>query len=453
MALAAALLTACAADEATDDGGDGQRCALTINLGTDDLSIVTRASTDPNAETNEQMWNAAVALCKDGTVLQVYQVSTKAEEFQSTQVGHIEVDAGDYTFYSFANFGDGIFNADKTQFTISAGGQDYVFANNAAVPSGLSSAVIESAYNGYALSKDNAIRMTNVETFTVEKNQTITLHVYRLAAKIRFQFTNNSSRSAAVDGITLGQVTDNATNVNLLPVMNGSISVPTFDGITGHTLSDYQFYDGSGVTDGSNAMATGEARTFGSYYLNESVTQHASGHFPLTVGLTYTDTDGVTKSSVQRFSLLSISSIGRNNFVTVPVILTDYVVGLDVQYYPPIGGYPAYSLDEKNDELYATFTGAGDFVLVPHAYRSEDAGDASKWFELTDKSKVVSYSLFVDDAAGLFSTAPHFASTGEILGTIQDGASGTATVRLTVNFRVSDTVTQTYARTIYIVVQ
>ena len=55
----------------------------------------------------------------------------------------------------------------------------------------------------------------------------------------------------------------------------------------------------------------------------------------------------------------------RNDWVRIPIVLTDWVLELDVTFYPPIGGYPAVKTEEKDNEFYARFGTGGYFAIVP----------------------------------------------------------------------------------------
>ena len=134
----------------------------------------------------------------------------------------------------------------------------------------------------------------------------------------------------------------------------------------------------------------------------------------------------------------------------VNVNLTDFVLKLEASAYAPIGGYPAYVV-EQNDDFYAYFSGSGDFELRPTLYEYADRKHPERYINLNDKNRVKDYSLTVLDPQGIFSSQPAFdTTTGEIIGTLAEGQKGTATVRLNLQL-VTGSVTQNYTRTIYIV--
>ena len=159
---------------------------------------------------------------------------------------------------------------------------------------------------------------------------------------------------------------------------------------------------------------------------------------------------GVTWVPDIRHALIQLTSIPRNNVAIVNINLTDFVLKLEASAYAPIGGYPAYVV-EQNDDFYAYFSGSGDFELRPTLYEYADRKHPESYINLNDKSRVKDYSLTVLDPQGIFSSQPAFdTTTGEIIGTLAEGQKGTATVRLNLQL-VTGSVTQNYTRTIYIV--
>ncbi len=190
-------------------------------------------------------------------------------------------------------------------------------------------------------------------------------------------------------------------------------------------------------------------------YLNES--QPANGHqgFPLTIEMDRKNESGTWEPD-NREAVVQLDELKRNYVALVNVNLSSYVLKLSANSYPPIGGYPAHVIEE-NGEFYVNFTGGGDFEITPRLYKYANRNNPELWIDLNDTKQVQSYSLLVTGTTSIFSKLPEFnTTTGEILGTIIPGATGTATAKLTVNILTGTSatgtaITQTYTRTIYIV--
>ena len=198
---------------------------------------------------------------------------------------------------------------------------------------------------------------------------------------------------------------------------------------------------------------TEETNAFLNRYINESVAETVGQSFPLQIVMDRSNDHGATFNEDTRNGLIQLTNIPRNNVALVTVNLTDYVMKLRASAYAPIGGYPPYVL-KQDDDFYATFTGGGDFALVPTLYEYADREHPEQWIDLNDKNKVQGYSLSVIDPASIFSKQPAFDNTTtEIIGTIASGRTGTATLRLTVQLITGPHSVQNYTRTIYVVSQ
>ena len=302
--------------------------------------------------------------------------------------------------------------------------------------------------------------MTNKEQFEVNSNVTVRLSLYRLLSKIQFTVTNQTGKDIVMDKITMGSVTanENATPIKFLPpkdANNGVIN--SFNANDGHTTEDVVFFErgtttGTTLANGGNQVFTG--------YLNESVSTHPTGQFPLTLKYHFKSdetSEGVDPDKIiTRFSLMKLKDIARNHAVLVPIRLTEYSVILKTFFYPPIGGYPSFSQEDHSEEGYYTliFGGGGDLSIHPYVFESANANNPELWFELNDKTHIESYTITVEDPSHIFTNdgAPHFDdTTGELLATLNSVHNGTASVELTVHIKVSESETLTYKRTIYII--
>lgn len=438
-----AVLAACSDDTVDNEGGqpEGYSCIELF------LSSEPESSTrvDANAMQEELMKTALVIMVNgDNKVERIFPVAQNGTGWHERYgVGTITIENGTYTFYSFGNIDYEVKDAVKYTATIN----DLTFTVGELIPDGLDDYTWTANYNAVDITTlPNGIPMTNKEEYLVNSSRSITLHLFRMLSKISFEFTNNTADAITVKKIELSQVTPNGTDIYLFPPKEGENIVNRFP-TTDFKNTSMVAYEGTELNIPSEESATKMA------YLNESTSQHPTGQMPLTITLERKDKAGsTTKVEDVRYALMSLSSIPRNAYVVVPVTLTDYVLELKAFFYAPIGGYPPYKIDTKDNEFYCTFSTGGDFALRPFLYKFEDRNEKEKWFELTDATKVDGFSLTVSDPNTIFSVQPSF-SAGEIRGTL-NGSEGTASVRLSVRLKTENSkVIQEYNRTIYIIVK
>lgn len=458
-----ALLGACSDELPGDNNGlpkGRSRIELVLSAEPDPT---TRAWDDKFATDEEMMKDALVVMVKNatesntaGTVERIIPVSMDQQNWHERHnVAIITTENGNYTFYSFGNipykFGTDTNPNDNGTVTING----ITLTVGSPVPDELETSTWKAAYNNYNPSANSLIPMTNKEEYPVNSTRTITLHLFRMLAKINFEFTNNTGKDITVEQITLSQLTPNETPIFFLPPKDGTNIVNNFP-TPDFTRSDFTFYD-AGATpeniievkkaeDGNKPVPVSKP-----FYLNESLSTHATGQMPLTIKM---KRDG--KTSETRYSLMRLSGIPRNSNVFVPITFTDYVMKLKAEFYAPIGGYPPYTLTEQEDQFYCTFSTGGDFALRPSMYKYEDEEKPENWFELTDKTKVQDFTITYHDPDNIFTTAPHFEG-GEIVGTLATdkpaGFKGTASVDLKVMLKTGTdgSILQEYTRTLYII--
>lgn len=272
-----------------------------------------------------------------------------------------------------------------------------------------------------------------------------------MLAKMQFAFNNRSASAFRIRGLKVGSITKDNTQIYLLPPKNQNNLIKTnFTGLQHDTTHVDVF---TATTDKPPVVIhpnESNNTSFNNLYINESEANTNGLSFPLTITMDRSTDNGTTWKNDTRHALIQLTSIPRNNVAIVNINLTDFVLKLEASAYAPIGGYPTYVV-EQNDDFYAYFSGSGDFELRPTLYEYVDRGHPERYINLNDKSRVTNYSLTVLDPQGIFSSQPAFdTTTGEILGTLAEGRTGTATVRLNLQL-VTGSVTQNYTRTIYIV--
>ena len=455
------LFSACS-NEIGDDIKRG-RSTVRIELQQSDPTAVTQNKTRASFggsyhDAGDDIHNAYVVMynVKAGKVERIINVPTDAgeTEYKSKQVTTITTENGEYLFYNFANRTDFVTtpatpNADTHEVT-SLSLDGLTFTVGSSLPEGLDTKVTTCNYNNYKI-PTKGIPMSDKNLFAIDKDQTITLMLYRMLAKMQFAFNNRSASAFRIRGLKVGSITKDNTQIYLLPPKNQNNLIKTnFTGLQHDTTNVDVF---TARTDKPPVIInSGESdnTSFNNLYINESEASTNGQSFPLTITMDRSTDGGTTWENDTRHALIQLTSIPRNNVAIVNVNLTDFVLKLEASAYAPIGGYPAYVV-KQNDDFYAYFSGSGDFELRPTLYEYADRKHPESYINLNDKSRVKDYSLTVLDPQGIFSSQPAFdTTTGEILGTLAEGRTGTATVRLNLQL-VTGSVTQSYTRTIYIV--
>ncbi len=457
IALSAVFCLACSSEQAdsSDSPVPPGYSSIKLMLEPTGLDIGSRSTswTDPNAVDGEMMKQAYVVMTDNSGIVQsihkVTPTTASATESEREVVAYITTENGQYTFYNIGNIEPTATTTNSEGTITSATFNGLTFTTGDAVPTDVESSTVASSFNNYTVSAEG-IPMTNIETHTVNSNETIILKLYRQLAKMRFSFTNGTEQAIGITNVSVGGITKDNTDIYFFPKKDDNNSpVVSFPSQTADTTT-LTFYHNP-ASPVSIAADNAAHALPADVYLNESASQHATGRFPLTVTMTRTAADGTVSSDI-RHALITLGNIPRNSFVRVPVTLTDYVVDFSAFFYPPIGGYPAFTMDKHEEEFYATFYGEGDFQLIPHVYRYADRNNPENWYSLNDTEHIESYTLQVNDTQGVFSTQPHFDTvTGELLGTLS-GTKGRAAVRFTVYIKVNDTQTQVYNRTVYFIV-
>lgn len=467
------VLAACSTDEWTDSDRPAEGLSrVRIEVGTSEMIVPefgqkSRATSwkDKMAREGEMMLSGYVVIVKDEdkTIQRILPLNiTPQTEVEMKNLGSIDVENGNYTFYSFANFPSEELTYNEGAGTLTLKGAhvptEQTLKVDGTMPS-LESTPYKPHFNDFTVKAPSdagytGIPMTNYETFSVNKDMTVRLVLYRLLSKLRFDITNGTGKALTLESLKIGSITpdytaENKSVIYFLPCKNDNnqieLDFPVINSDPRATVD---------ITVGENMKlaASGDgAKASTRIYFNESQSTHPSRQFPLT--LTYSF-NNAPENKITRYALMKLSDLPRNNAAIVPISITNYDVLLQTFFYPPIGGYPSFTQEDHSAEGYYTiiFKGSGDILIRPFVYNYPDKGDPTKWYELTDKSKIESYNLEVEDPKGIFEVKPHFdAITGEILGTLHTSNAGTATVQLNVYIKINDVQTQVFTRTLYIV--
>lgn len=411
----------------------------------------SRAWTDTNAQDGEMMHQATVVVAdaQDKVVLIRYIKPQEESERELIDLGTLS--NGTYRFINFGNITPAT-GSDENRAILNG----VTYAVGSGIPSGALTATTTASFNHFDLSvPSEGIPMTNVETHTLTGGtERLELQLYRQLAKMRLQLANETQHKVQITGVRVDGITPDGTAIDYFPTLGADqhavIHWPDGTAPATETFMAYQPADGAAPFE----LDQGQTSNLPDVYLNESSPDHVTGQVPLAIDMKCLLDDG-TWDSETRHALMTLDDIPRNSMVLVPVRLVDYMLELEAFFYPPIGGYPAFTLEKHQDEYYVRFRGEGDFQFIPHLYLWTDKDSPSKWFSLNDSKVLLQTdaqkpSITVSDADGIFSTVPHIDPvTGEILGTLS-GVHGHATVTLTVYVRVNESETYQYNRLIHV---
>jgi len=281
--------------------------------------------------------------------------------------------------------------------------------------------------NGYEIDENvgNWLPMSNKVAYTVTylSSQRFSMELIRLVCKVHFTFKNETGEEISLQELTFSPVTDSP--VYLMPAGGG---VPVFP--AGVTQTDYIHN-----FDNTYVIADKEEIEY-ILYLNETQVDN-NDWFQIRLVTERTSDNEIE----ERMAVTNLTYLNRNDYLPLPIIITDYRLELDVKSYPPIGGYPA-SVTETNDGYHCIFNGGGPFVITPTLIRLSDESvvpvDNQDW----------SFT-YVDTTPSFFDELPVL-KEGEITGTIKVSASGSVLFTVSVNISTSENITRTLTYKIYI---
>lgn len=289
------------------------------------------------------------------------------------------IEAGDYYIYATANYADG-----------------YI------VGSTVNPDATASFYNGYSTTGTKMFGDVNPIPMTGKLNSAVTVSagtetdagtitVWRVMAKMQFYFTNEASEQIQIMGIEVDPINTNSDNQGLVYLFSkddltstanlpasgtGTVTLPT--GVTTGPVSHETSTETPLLTlAAKNDGNTDEGTLF--FYVNETnatfttTLNQYSLRFKIKRGGTISELrygvtthygDGSTGQD-------GFNVIRRNDWIHIPIILTDWHYRIEPLPFVPIGGYPAATV--SSDGLTATFSTGGMIALQPFIKKKDDA--------------------------------------------------------------------------------
>lgn len=288
---------------------------------------------------------------------------------------------------------------------------------------------------------------------TERVNQTFNVEVRRMFAKIQFDFTNATSKNREIRSQSISDLTVNASSgtgsILLMNHEEGRDELSLLSPAPKATLQHQYATPLSLTANGGKASQT--------FYVLESRANDITNSFMMDFDVV--QSGAAESESALRYALTDpsvLTLIHRNDWIRIPVTIADWLLHIDVLFYPPIGGYPEADIDEDNsNEFTVTVKSGGDIVINPTVYRYDIPDDK---FTFTDTRRVLgSPTISVTGKTDIFvaGKAPRLTPSGEILATLSHSRTGTAciTVQMEIitNPGVTPSVTKILTRKIYIV--
>ena len=382
------LVTACTATD--DDSAQSAQsptgmATVTLRIAAQAEGMATRAWQDTNAKTDRsEMMFSWVVLITDGSTIKYKYAATDLAEGEAeidNVCTDVEMPAGTYTAYSFANISE---ESLKTMLGVSSLEQGTALLNAT-----VTAATATINGNGFTPSVSSVpsvgIPMSNRQTFTVPSSGSLTkdLIVVRMLAKMKVSIKNETGASQHIKYATISNVTDNVdNNLMLLPKWTSTTGE---DDMTVVQHGDLQpnLHGTPATTElaipgmASDAeLANGETREV-TFYINEC---KKPTEFYLTIGL-----GDATNTHEYRYALIDNRGdtsddndkwnyIARNDYRVIPVVLDNYKFELIPYDFPPIGVYPVSvrEIDTENHIFDFTFHDYGHFHLLPRVVNTSD---------------------------------------------------------------------------------
>ena len=258
---------------------------------------------------------------------------------------------------------DGSTQTDEETSTILGSQEDVAIVNS----------VSNSNLNLWRVDAKNGIPMTGYQKISVRNviEETFSIEVVRMLAKIELRFLNPSDKDITVNGIYFSPVT--VSPVSLFPKGNNGIGDYSFLGNGAFTpLADAKYArltypltqplsvakassdDNGNTVSGTNSL---------SFFIKETLS-HTSGGFTVWLNVTH---EGGVSEYLQYSPTVDITGyINRNDWVVIPVTLSQYDAKVEAIFYPPIGGYPPITTGGPDGSQEFTFGTQGRFSLNPY---------------------------------------------------------------------------------------
>lgn len=385
-------LTACRTD-GDDLGGESDVRTFSIGVGSRAVS---------EAATNELINTWWVAFVRSDGTIQAFADGNLGSEAVERDYFELSLPADTYDVVAFANRIPQPAGTDSYTFTIGTEELTFTKGEQSPVRMGDKRLFDDPAPEKWA--DDAALPMSGLHQVVVtgRQNERIAVEVVRQVAKFDITITNEGKRPVTLHSYWVEGLKAKANYyfpeykaLGTLPVLPNALDTADVHR-PGFTLT-----------------ATGE-RHRDVFYTLESIAQKQ----PHKVYTLYLDVSrpavpendlGETRDTISAL-LTDIAWVTRNDHVVVPVSLSDYIIKVNAEFYPPIGGYPAIVTEVSYGNYFITFGSIGDFVITPHIRKAEAGSpdlqpgqlDVELTYENLDGVDIFSVPPTVDPYTGEF---------------------------------------------------
>lgn len=353
---------------------------------------LTRAVGSPAWEDPDHDWewlhSYRILICNTSNkVVQVLDGSTMSDVEsdsypykQSAEITSQPLIAGSYNIYALANF------ADYSSYAV---GSTVDPDETISVANGYSETNIP--MTGKLTKSDGSLKEVSVSAGTTADAGTIT--VWRVMAKMQFEFTNEASEEIQIMGIEVDPINrintgddagkglvflfskDDLTSEANLAANWGNTHLPS--GVTTGSVS----YEISSETPLLTLAAKNDGNTKDEgtlfFYVNETAATFTTTNnqyslrFKIKRGSTISELRYGVTTQWDATNGGGFNVIRRNDWIHIPIVLTDWHYRIEPLPFVPIGGYPAATV--SSDGLTATFSTGGMIALQPFIKKKDDA--------------------------------------------------------------------------------
>ena len=355
-------LTGCTADSDVQPADNGKKYVsvrLCINasssttrsdlLGSDGGATTTTWN-DNNATDGEFMRNCFAVAVQKGKIAGIVKSGDLQQEQSYVSTLAMKLQPEETTIYSFANITPAQLGIDEST-AVGSAAPDFD-SMTFGVDGNVSTA--SDFADGIPMSGKRTVDIT-------EQTQQVDLEVVRMVAKMTVRLTNDTPADIQVKAVSLSDITDNASsNIMLMPLTgyDEAQTQPNLAPQATKSLRRITIGGDGGLTAKANRANTVET----TFYLNESVAETPK-YFVLNVETTQQNVS-------HRVALLSWNTIGRGDYLILPIRLNDYRLTYDVEQFTAIGVLP--SVENSKDMLTIRFHSYGEFHMRPTVTRLSD---------------------------------------------------------------------------------
>ncbi len=370
-------------------------------------AIQSRAAGDTQPETlpNELIndwW--VVFVDASGTVRCIVENSSQLDSPVERDEFTVDLPVGTYSLYAFANLSkEQLYERTGIKFII----------GEKAMPNPAAAVWDDMANNP---EKTALIPMSGTTTIDFRNTQSFTVEVIRMLAKVRISVRNTSSAKLEVNRLSFGIL--NRGPVKLLPDYTALGSCPDIMESAKYEKEELTF-------DNMNVGLDPDENMTHTFYVRESAAKWTHPAERYFVTFTVSRPDGTTAD--EHYAITdNLQWIQRNDFIDIPIVISDMTIDWSVLFYPPIGGYPAVMTEAEGDSHFMTFGTSGKFRIRPEIKEDNRIVPPADYdFEITK----------VDGNINIFTKLPSKNSaTGEIIGELSS-VTGTATLDCKVTVR------------------